>query len=234
MLPELARDFLPYLPTGFRYGMRFIWMPEQDGHQNDSAPGETFRTSWGIIQTTWDGAVAKGIVKGDLANATQTQAGNIYLSEYWNAMRLSMLPTAIGFVLFCDATLTGPGHVAALVQRIVGMTGANIDGVIGDKTLDAINSFLDAYGQAKLVDQFIDADEVYLASLANAPKFINGWTRREEDEQAIAHEIIKAEGVVETTIPVVAVPAPVKVAAPAPVRVPMLTVGRWLVTVERA
>ncbi len=195
MLAPLARDWLPYLAPAFRYGMRFIFLPEQDGHQQDSAPGETFRTSWGVTQPTWDDAVSKGIVRGDLANATQAQAGNVMLALFFNAMRLSSLPTAVGFCLFCDATLTGPGHVAALLQRLVGMTGRDIDGVIGDHTLAAVNRWIDVHGQTALVDAIIKADLIYLAALRNAPKYGRGWRRRELEQQVIAHEIIASEAV---------------------------------------
>lgn len=251
MIAPLARDWFPYLPTAFRYGTRFFWMPEQDGHQDDTAPGETFHTSWGIIQDTWDDAVRKGIVRGNLADATQAQAGNILLSEFFNAMRLSMLPTAVAFVLFCDSTLTGTGHVAALLQRTISMPDADIDGVIGDKTLAATGAWLDAHGQAALVDALIEADLTYLAELENAPKYINGWRRRELEEQAIAHDIIADEGTVETVVAGVPVPPLVAAALPIGAAVPMVTTqlpvaavpaiaplvfgeGTWVVTIRRA
>src|SRR4029077_8849043 len=123
------------------------------------------------------------------ADATQAQCGNVFLALYFNAMRLSSLPTAVGFVLFCDSTLTGPGHVAALLQRVVGMAGKDIDGVIGDHTLAAVNRWIDVHGQTALVDAIIKADLIYLAALHNAAKFLHGWTRRVTEQQAIAHEI---------------------------------------------
>ncbi len=238
MIAPLARDWFPYLPPAFRYGTRFFWLPENDGHQNDTAPGETFRTSWGIIQDTWDDAVRKGIVRGNLADATQAQAGNVLLALFFNAMRLSMLPTAIGFTLFVDATLTGPGHVAALLQRTIGMPDKDVDGVIGDLTLGAVGAWLDAHGQTALVDALIDADLVYLAALEKAPLYINGWRRRELEEQAIAHDIISDEGTVETVVAGVAVPAVVKtllpVAAVPSVAPAVFGEGSWLVTIKRA
>jgi lysozyme family protein len=186
----LPHDYLPGLPLGFRYGMRFIWDPSRDGNSNDSAPGEAFETRFGITQMTWNSAVRQGIVKGTLRAATQAQLGNIYLANYWQAMSLSALPTAIGFCLFCDSTLTGPGHCASLLQ---GLVGAGVDGVIGPKTLAAAGAYLSTHGQAALVDAIIAAQLAYLGKLRNAPQFIHGWTSREHDEQALAHEIIASE-----------------------------------------
>jgi len=231
----LAADFLPGLPAAFRYGMEFIWDPSRDGHDQDSAPGETFLTRWGVTQATWDGAVHDGVASGTLEAATQASLGNVFLARYFQAMSLGLFPTAIGFCLFCDATLTGPGHTSLLLQGIVATTE---DGVIGPRTLAATAEYLSLHGQATLVDAIVDGQLEYLATLANAPQFLRGWTARELAEQIRAHEIIAAEP--DTVTVVAAVGAPVMVATPLPVAaVPMIApavlgVGRWLVTVERA
>jgi lysozyme family protein len=184
----LTADFLPGLPAGFRQGMRFIWEPEQDGHDEDSAPGEEFLTRWGITRMTWDEAVLSGCAVGPLEDATQATCGNVYLARFWNTMILDSVPPAIGFMLFADGTLTGVGHVASLLQRIV---GAPVDGTIGRRqTLPATARYIAANGPGALIDRFIDADVIYLAALRNAPKFLRGWTRREREEQGIAHEML--------------------------------------------
>lgn len=189
-MTPLPDDYLPGLPLGFRYGMRFIWDPSRDGNSNDSAPGEPFATRFGVTQMTWDGAVRDGIAKGTLADASLGQLGNIYLVRYWQAMSLTGLPTAVGFCLFCDATLTGVGHCARLLQYLV---GTEADGAIGPMTLAAAEAYISMHGQAVAVDQIITAQLTYLASLRNAPQFLRGWTARERAEQALAHEIIASE-----------------------------------------
>ena len=168
--------------TTFDTALAFIWSADRDGHQQDSAMGEQFRTSWGVTQMTWDSAVADGIVSGDLADATRDQCAAIYRARYWNALRCSQLSPGVALVCFVDGTLTGVGHVAKLLQRIVGTTP---DGSIGPMTLSAARAY--AHGdQRALVNALIDADEAYLAALANAPLFIHGWTRREEALRAAA------------------------------------------------
>jgi lysozyme family protein len=216
----LTTDFFPGQPLGFRRGMRFIWQPENDGHDEDSAPGEAFLTRWGVTRDTWDDAVRAGVVAGQLEDATPATIGNLYLARFWNAMMLDAFPTALGFVLFGDATLTGTGHVASLLQRIV---GAADDGVIGKlDTVPKVATYLSVHGQTALVDAIIDADETYLAALVNAPKFLAGWTRREEEEQAIAHDIIASE--------ILIVPEP----EPESFDFEIVGVGRWTLTPSRA
>ena len=157
----------------FDTAVAFIWGPDRDGQQDDSAPGEGFRTSFGITEMTWNDAVNQGIVSGDFATATRDQFLTIYRVRYWNALGCDHVNPGVALVLFNDGTLTGTGHVARLLQRCVGTTE---DGVVGPHTEAAAN----AMARADLINALIAADETYLASLANAPQFINGWTRREE------------------------------------------------------
>lgn len=184
--------------ANFIAALGFIWQPENDGHQNDSAPGEAFRTSWGVTQATWDAAIDAGVVKGTLDTATQTQCVAIYRAFYWNALHASSLPDGVDIMAFVDATLTGAGHVARLLQRIV---GAAVDGAIGPDSLRLIGS----YGTARMIDSIAAADLEYEMALANAPKFINGWTRREQECRVLAYKIAR--------LPLATAPTPPQVPA---------------------
>jgi lysozyme family protein len=165
--------------TTFDAALEFIWDPDRDGHQDDRAPGETFATAWGITAMTWNAAVADGIVTGELADATQEQCAAIYRARYWAPLHCDSFAPGVALVLFADATLTGVGHVARLLQRIVGTVQ---DGAIGPRTIAAAARWIpDA-----LIGELIGADEAYLATLANAPKFLHGWTRREEQLRTAA------------------------------------------------
>jgi lysozyme family protein len=161
------------MPDTFHLALDFIWHPDRDGHQDDTAPGEVFRTSYGVTQATWDDAAADGIVSGDLTDATQDQCASIYRARFWNVLRCDAFSPGVALVLFSDATLTGTGHVARLLQRLVVTVE---DGVIGPRTISAANRWV----PRRLIAALIAADMDYLAGLANAPKFIRGWTRREE------------------------------------------------------
>lgn len=169
--------------TPFSRALDFIWGPSRDGHQDDAAPGENFATAWGVTQATWDSAVADGIVSGQLTEATRDQCSAIYRARYWSSMRLDSMSPGVALVLFNDATLTGVGHTARLLQRIVGTVQ---DGMIGPRTLEAVHG----WRPSDLIVALIKADEAYLASLANAPKFIHGWLRREEEAKGVALQMV--------------------------------------------
>ena len=66
-----------------------------------------------------------------------------------------------------------------MLQRIVGATE---DGIIGMDTENKAWRF----GVPALIRAIAAGDNAYFATLANAPKFLNGWTRREADAVTIA------------------------------------------------
>ena len=170
--------------NNFQAAMDFIWAPDRDGAKNDSAPGEQFATAYGVTQMTWDSAVADGIVSGALADATKDQCEAIYRVRYWNALHASSLQDGVDLMMFNSAVLAGAGHAAKLLQRIV---GAEQDGAIGPDTLRHANSF----GVKALIDAIADGDEAFFASLANAPLFLRGWTRREEAARQLAYKMAR-------------------------------------------
>ena len=162
----------------------FEMVMKYDGAYKDSAPGEKFVTHFGIVPDTWQAAAAHGVVSGEFDSITWDQAEAIYRADYWNKMGCGHLHPAVGFVMFCDATLTGTGNVVRLAQRIC---GATVDGAAGPETWQKIS----AMDPADFVQKFIDADGTYLQSLASAPKYINGWMRREHEVEAAAMAMIE-------------------------------------------
>lgn len=171
--------------SSFPVFMAFIWSPTNDGARRDNAPGETFNTVRGITQMTWDAAARDGIVAGDLQDATDAQLTAIYQANYWNALRCNELPAGVDVMVANDAVLAGPGHAARLLQRCVGVAE---DGAIGPETLRGVWRV----GTAPLIDKLHDADDAFFASLAKAPLFLGGWTRREDDARALALRLIGA------------------------------------------
>jgi lysozyme family protein len=169
-------------PSDFNACLAFVWAPDNDGAKEDSSPSEGFATAYGITQMTWDNAAAQGIVSGDLSNATQTQCATILRVMYYNAMRCAVLPPGVNLMMFNDGMVTGVGHAARMLQRIL---GTNEDGEIGLVTTTLAGS----YGTQALIDAIAAADETYYAALANAPLYLRGWVRREGQAQVLAYQM---------------------------------------------
>jgi lysozyme family protein len=159
------------------------WVWQYDGFQDDRAQGEAFATAWGITQYTVDYAEQQGIIaSGPTEILTRDEADAILRALYWNALHLSSMPPGVNLMLFNDGALTGVGHTARLLQRII---GTDVDGIVGPHTILKANSF----GDKALINALTDADEIYLKALANAPLYINGWLRRENDAKATAYQM---------------------------------------------
>lgn len=171
--PIFTDTVLASYPSAFRAGILFIMGGDRDGHDDDSAPGEAFKTRYGITAMSWDYAAAHGIVTGTLADATPQQIVAVYWTQFWRAAGCDLLAPAVGFMVFNDATLTGVGHAARMLQRIV---GAVVDGAVGPETRLAAGQ----YGMGRLIVAIATADKAYLDTRPTAALFSNGWDRRED------------------------------------------------------
>ena len=158
-------------PATFDACLALVW--QFDGLRDDAAEGEQFATSYGVTEMTWAEAERQGIVDHSIDTATKQDCANILKVMYYNACGCSSMNPGVNLMVFNDAMVTGVGHSVRLLQRVCGVPD---DGVVGSQTLHAANS----RSPLDLILDLKDADEEYYASLAKAPLFLKGWTRREE------------------------------------------------------
>ena len=169
------------MSDNFEHALDFVW--RFDGFKNDSAPGETFRTSYGVTEGTWAGAVRDGVVEGAFEDMTEAQARAIYRVDFWNAMHCSSLPPGVDVMMFSSGTLAGTGHAVRLLQRII---GAHVDGVVGPETIRKAGSF----GLRQLIDALAAGDEAWFKTLGK-DQFVRGWTRRTEECRQLAYHLAR-------------------------------------------
>ena len=167
------------MSDNFKAGIDFIW--RFDGYKDDSAPGENFRTSYGITEMTWNSAVKDGIAEGAFEDMTEAQAQAIYRVRFWNAIHCSEMPPGVDVMLFSSGTLAGVGHAVRFLQRII---GARVDGVVGPETIRKAGT----YGVQRLIDALATADEDWFKTLGK-PQFLRGWNRRTEECRQLAYEL---------------------------------------------
>ena len=146
----------------------------EGGFQNDPKD----RGNW----TT--GVVGKGICKGtkfglaamtypdlDIKSLTLNQAKDIYYKDWWLKLGMDKYPKALAYQMFDAAINHGPGRANQFLQRAV---GTNADGIIGPKTLEAIN-------QQDINDTlllFIAERLQYFTEVKTWKEYCTGWTRR--------------------------------------------------------
>lgn len=116
--------------------------PQNDGSANDSSPGEPFITRWGWTSPTWQIA-RRWCGETDLTLATfnaMTQAGAGVLADafYWERQLADQMPPGTDISVI-DFSWTSGGGVME-IQRQLGFTGSDVDGIIGPLTLARINA----------------------------------------------------------------------------------------------
>lgn len=160
--------------TNFSAFLAFAWRPgfdnPADGYHNTKGdPGGG--TLGGVTEATWAAAEARGLVTGQLRNATRQQLSTILQDEYWGDA-CDALPTGIDFMLANGRMMSG-GY-PKIFQSCLGLIGADVDGDIGPETIAAAISV----APATFVSALHGAHYQYLRALFAWPEFGNGWTTR--------------------------------------------------------
>nr|WP_294566946.1 glycosyl hydrolase 108 family protein [uncultured Rhodopila sp.] len=159
----------------FAVSLDFVWQrgfdSPRDGYHvtpGDSGGG----TKGGVIEKTWRGCVAKGLVAGALATATDAQLATVLRHECWGAA-CDGLPAPIAFLLFNGRMMSG--HYPKIFQACLGLTGDDdVDGDIGPETL----ALVPGAHVPTLMRALVGSHFAYCRSLAAWPEFHGGWTTR--------------------------------------------------------
>ena len=142
----------------------------EGGYVNHPAdPGG--ETKYGITKRSYPGE--------NIAGMTLARAKQIYLRDYWGPAGCGSVPAAIRYDLFDMAINSG---VRAAVKCLQGAAGAEQDGILGPRTLQAVG----VLNGARLAARFNGARLQYMTDLKKWPFFGKGWARR------IASNLMKA------------------------------------------
>jgi lysozyme family protein len=136
-------------------------------HKSD--PGGA--TNKGITIATYRRYIDRDGTVADLKALTTEQAVKVYKHQYWNAVKANSLPVGVDYAVADFAVNSGPGRATRYLQRVVGVAQ---DGVIGPKTLEAVNKL----PPELVVEELCDARMAFLKRLKTWPTFGKGWTRR--------------------------------------------------------
>jgi len=132
-------------------------------HPNDPG-GETM---WGVTKAV---ARADGYV-GEMKDFPVEAAKSIYREKYWDAVQAEKLPPTIRYAVFDAAVNSGPGTSIKWLQESVGATP---DGVLGPKTLAAINQLNPEGILRRMLAKRLTA----MTNMSGWPSFSCGWARR--------------------------------------------------------
>jgi lysozyme family protein len=112
----------------------------------------------------------------DIKNMTAQFAGEIYKAHYWSPLNLDGVnDDNVATAIFDQGVLCGIGHIAKVVQ---GLVGVDQDGEIGPISLAAINAPV----PETLIEAIVKKQLAYFQSRvdnnSNLSEFLKGWTNR--------------------------------------------------------
>ena len=136
-------------------------------------------TNLGVTRSAWQGFLNRDVTEIEMRGLTPEAVKPFYKSLYWDRIKGDSLPSGVDYAAYDLAVNSGPHKAAQYLQEIA---GAPVDGMIGPKSLEAIQS-CDAKETA---DAICDMRLEFLKKLSTFDTFGKGWSRRVADVKAKA------------------------------------------------
>ena len=159
-------------------------LKHEGGYVNDPLDSGG-RTNLGVTQRVWEEWVGHPVSEADMKALTHEKIAPMYKMKYWNPSYCEKLPKGLDYVVFDFAVNAGTGRSVKTLQSAIGVLA---DGVIGPRTMAAINGA----NPKELINKFSDARaDFYQGIVARKPdqvRFIRGWLNRVEDSRKTALE----------------------------------------------
>ena len=139
-------------------------------------------TNLGVTKKVYEQWVGRPVTEQEMRNLTVADVAPIYRKNYWNKIKGDQLPSGLDWAAFDWAVNSGSGRPAKAIQKAV---GANPDGAIGPKTLEAISDKeVDA-----IVKKVYAIRQEFYENLKTFDTFGKGWTRRNKETLDTALEM---------------------------------------------
>jgi lysozyme family protein len=146
-----------------------------EGGFSDNAKDPGGATMRGVTLATFSLFLGRKASVAELKGITDTQLLTIYRKFYWDKCQCDHLPGGLDFCVFDFAVNSGPSRAAKMLQSLV---GAEPDGVIGHKTIKAVEDYVSRETLPKTIDQYQANRLHYLQALPHWQAFGRGWGKR--------------------------------------------------------
>ena len=128
-------------------------------------------TNLGVTKKVWEEFVGREVDEREMRALTPDVVKPLYKKNYWDKIKGDQLPAGVDYAAYDLAVNSGTGRAAKYLQQIAGVPA---DGVIGPKSLEAIN----ACPAEEVVDALCDMRLDFLKRLPTWNTFGKGWERR--------------------------------------------------------
>ena len=146
------------------------WEGGFSNHPNDKGGP----TKWGVTIGTFRGVYGQGKSVQDLKAMTEAQWDYIYRKHYWNRWHGDQIECQSVANLLVDWVWASGGYGIKIPQALLGV---KIDGIVGNKTLAAINNYPN---QRELFDKLWKERKEFFERIGKGTqaKFLAGWLNR--------------------------------------------------------
>lgn len=154
------------------------WIKKHEGGYVDHPSDPGGATKYGITRRTlasWRGVKLVHLPKSEVKKLTWAEAKAIYKKNYWDKCKADQLPVGIAYCLFDFTINSGLNRAVRHIQTI---TGASVDGDIGDETIKAIHRYISMRGETQLIKAYCSSRLSFMQSLKTWGTFGNGWETR--------------------------------------------------------
>lgn len=148
-----------------------------EGGKVDDPADPGGRTNKGVTQATYNAyRRSKGQPTRDVYGISEDEVSDIYKSRYWDLTRGDEMPTGLDLCVFDAGVNSGVGQSIKWLQTALGdHYEGQCDGVLGDKTVQAVTDFGDTDA---LIEEFCSRRLATLEHLKTWGRFGGGWHAR--------------------------------------------------------
>ena len=132
-------------------------------------------TNSGITLSTFQFYYGKTKTKLDLKKMTQSQWQYIFEKGFWNKIQCDKINDDSVKMIFCDWYWASGNYAVKHVQKLAGVTD---DGVVGPKTLEAINKINGKEMFTKIKNDRVSFVNSIVEKNPSQKKFLKGWLNR--------------------------------------------------------
>lgn len=141
-------------------------------------------TNLGITKKVYEAWMKKPVTEEQMRALTKQMVYPIYKAKYWDLMKCDSMPKGIDLMLFDFGVNAGQQRAIAKLQAAV---GSYADGLIGPKTIAAVNQVED---KVALIKEYEQLRYDFYKSLSTYQHFGRGWDRRTKETAEKALEML--------------------------------------------
>lgn len=154
-----------------------------EGGKVDDPDDPGGRTAYGITQRVYDAwRRRKNLRPRDVFKIEESEVKSIYEVQYWDAVNGDRLPSGLDFVVLDCAVHSGVKQAVKWLQAALnvsrrkrGVGSINVDGSLGQATLDAVEDDTD---NDVLIGNILSMRLAFMQRLKGWKKYKNGWSAR--------------------------------------------------------